>query len=81
MMKEYKGEVVHVYRPAPKVRRSVRRTTTLPRLAQVTVRLDNAETRILSEPVGVSLMRGDPVTLHADLTPGGTIGPLRKDDN
>ncbi len=81
MMKEYKGRVVHVHRPRPKARRYLDEEMTLsPEPAQVRVRLDNGETLTgLPEPANVRLLPGDPITLHADLTPGGTIGPLRKD--
>jgi len=82
-MKEYKGRVVHVYRPQPKVRRYLDEEMTLsPKPARVRVRLDNGETlRGLPEPAGVRLMRGDRITLPADLTRGGTIGPIQKDNN
>lgn len=80
MMKEHRGQVVQVHRPPPKVRHSVKLTTTLPRTGEVSVRLDNGQTlRGLPEPAGKRLMEGDRVTLHADLTPGGTIGTIQKD--
>ena len=81
-MKEYKGQVVHRHRPPPKVIRGFDETATLPRSAKVSVRLDNGQTLPdLPEPPGVRLMRGDRIALHADLTRGGIIGPLQKDDN
>ena len=81
MMKEHKGEVVHVNRSPPRVKRLLGgEAMTLPaRTPKVRVRLDDGETlRGLPEPAGVRLMRGDRVTFHADLTAGGTIGPLQK---
>ncbi len=84
MMKEYRGQVVHVYRPPARVKRLLGdETMTLPASpAKVSVCLDHGETlRGLPEPGGARLMRGDRITLHADLTRGGTIGPLQKDDN
>ena len=85
MMKEYRGQVVHVYRPPARVKRLLGgETMTLPaKPAKVSVRLDHGETllRGLPEPGGARLMRGDRITLHADLTQGGTIGRLQKDDN
>ena len=81
-MKEYKGEVVHVNRPPPKVIRGLDEHTALPQPARVSVRLDNGQTlQDLPEPTGARLLRGDRITLHADLTQGGIIGPLQKDDN
>lgn len=81
-MKEYKGQVIHVFRPQPKVRRYLDETMTLsPKRARVRVRLDNGETLTgLPEPADVRLMRGDRITLRADLTRGGTIGPLQEDE-
>lgn len=80
-MREHKGRIVEVHRPPPEIRRSVKRTTRLPRPAQVSVLLESGETLpCLPEPAGVRLMPGDRVTLHADLTRRGTIGALRKDD-
>lgn len=80
MMKEYRGQVAQVHRPQPKVIRGLDEAATVPRPARVSVRLDGGRTLPdLPEPPGVRLMRGDRVTLHADLTPGGTIGQLQKD--
>lgn len=82
MMKEYKGHVTDVYRPAPKSMRDSRgRTATRPRPAKVSVRLDNGHALPgLPEPAGLHLVRGDRITLHADLT-RGTIGPIQNDYN
>jgi len=80
-MMEYKDRVVHVYGPRPKVRRYLDEEMTLsPKPARVRVRLDNGETLDLTEPLGEHLMRGDRVTLHAGLTPRGSIGPPQKKD-
>ncbi len=82
MMKEYRGQVGHMYRPAAKIIRGLDEHTALPQPAKVSVRLDNGQTlQDLPEPPGVRLMRGDRITLHADLTRGGSIGPLQKGDN
>lgn len=82
-MREYTGQVIHVFRPRPKVRLYFDDTMPLsPKPAKVSVRLDNGETLSgLPEPADVRLMRGDWITLHADLTRGGTIGPLQKNGN
>lgn len=84
MMREYRGQVVHVYRPPARVKRLLggESMTLPPKPAKISVRLDYGETlRGLPEPADERLVRGDRVTLHADLTPGGIIGPLQKDDN
>lgn len=82
MMKEYKGQVTGVYRPASEVMHDSRgRTATRPRSTKVNVRLDNGQTlRGLPEAGDLHLVRGDRITLYADLT-RGTIGPVQKDDN
>ena len=80
-MKEYEGRVAQVHRPPPKVIRGLDEAATVPRSARVSVRLDGGQTLPdLPEPPGVRLMRGDRVALHADLTPGGTIGRLQKEN-
>lgn len=49
---------------------------------KVSVRLEDGRTLPdLTAPADARLMRGDRITLYADLTPGGIIGPLQKDDN
>lgn len=82
-MREYTGQVIHVFRPQPKIRRYLGGTTTLsPKPARARVRLDNGKTLAdLPKPADVRLMRGDRITLHADLTRRGTIGSLQKHGN
>ena len=83
-MKEYKGQVLHVYRLPARVKRLLggESMALSSKPAKVSVRLDHGETlRGLPEPAGARLMRGDRITLHADLTRGGSIGPLQKGDN
>jgi hypothetical protein len=74
MMKEYRGQVVDVHRPPPRVIRGLDETVTVPRPARVRVRLENGRTLPdLPEPADARLIRGDRVTLHADLSPEGVI--------
>ena len=79
-MSEYRGKVVHIYRPPPKIHTAFNeRSISEPRPATVTVQLDTGGKRRFREPTGVRLKMGDRIVVDADLEPGGWIGSLRKD--